>query len=168
MKQRQIILLGISLLTAISSASELDERLTLMQSIRYTDDKQCHYAIGEDEAGNIVNMLIAAHSQPGIDSETVLSALNEALKRGCSLNELDRAGLSPLAAAVLFNDADMVRFLLKHGADTSIKIHRPDSLVNGMNTFEFFDWLMINAAKKNDMRDRTEIQKILAEYNKIP
>lgn len=138
-------------------------RLQLMQNMTYVDEKKCHVAMdGVVEPNSVINLLVAAHSLPNMDKAVVMQALEEAVKRGCDVNERDRAGLPPLAAAVLFNDVTVVRFLLANHADVSQKIERKGSKIDGMDSQQFLNWLLENAAEKGDVRDRSMIQAVLA------
>ena len=148
--------------------AETQQRIELMQSFEYSDEKQCYAVImpGE-EARPILNLLVSSYGLPDFDKAALQSALEAAVARGCDVNELGQAGLSPLHEAVLFNEPDLVRFLLAHGADIEQKIQRPDSAVHELNARQFLDKLLLLAAEgKGDMRDRSAVQAALAQAEK--
>ncbi|MGD8569280.1 MAG: hypothetical protein PVJ39_14430 [Gammaproteobacteria bacterium] len=79
------------------------------------------------------------------------------IAKGMDVNSKSRIdGLTPLQAAILLNDHNLVAYLLKKGADPSI----PDR-DNGMTAREF---LKLLTEKKPDV-DRSLVRKELNSYN---
>ncbi|EGZ46163.1 ankyrin repeat domain-containing protein [Neisseria wadsworthii] len=139
---------------------------------RYTDSRQCHVYTSPHTWGSLIHILVSEHSHPlfGLNQEQVLEKLEQAIQRGCSLKEKDLAELTPLQAAILFNDADMADFLLKHGANpyARIQFSNKSRKSNGKNSFEFLD-LLIEAETKSSLpnpsfRNRSKLKQILQSY----
>lgn len=156
------LLATIGSMSVMAQAHTSDKRAELEQSFQYSDASQCHTKSPDGKDINIVNQLVAAHHLPTIDGAQVMIALQEAVKRQCNMNERDKAGLTPLAAAVLFNDAEIVDFLLKHGAEIDAKIERAGSAVDGMNVSEFLDYILQREAQAKQPVDRSPIQALIA------
>lgn len=153
---------------SVKEAAEAQQRIELMQNFEYSDEKQCYAVIVPGEEANpILNLLVASYGLPDFDKAALQSALEAAVARGCDVNELGHSGLSPLHEAVLFNEPELVRFLLAHDADIEQKIQRPDSAVHELNARQFLDKLLLLAAEgKGDMRDRSAVQAALAQAEK--
>jgi len=80
------------------------------------------------------------------------------VKKGVSTNKLSVIdGLTPLHAAVVINDAELVKFLLENGADPMLK----DSQYK-LASIDFVDYLQ----KKNPSTDRLKVRQQLQEYGR--
>ena len=84
------------------------------------------------------------------------------VKKGINLNKVSPlTGNTPLSSAVVFNKPDLVKYLLAHGADPSIKTN-DDSLgaFNHHTPLEIAEMM-----QKNKMQpDRSEVIQILKEH----
>lgn len=152
-----------------SAQSESSEQSLLLDSLlEYTDKQECHVKIaGRDGIFAIIPMLVAAHSFPENNQTEIMVALHTTLNHGCDISEPDQAGLQPLNAAILFHDLVMVRYLLQQGADPYLPIHRPDSPVDGLNSFEFLQQIKKAEQLKKTLqapRDFSAIEAVLNLY----
>lgn len=139
----------------------------------YTDSRQCHiYSTSSDISGSLIHALVSEHSYSilGLNKKQVLEKLEQAIQCGCSIEKKDLAELTPLQAAILFNDTDMAEFLLKHGADPYARIQFSDTKrkSNGKNSFEFLD-LLIEAEKQHSLpnppfKNRSKLKQVLQSY----
>jgi len=88
-----------------------------------------------------LNFTLFGYGQPPFNSSRDNRALHVAkilIKRGANVNAIDaNSGRSPLHEAVLMNQHEVVKFLLKHKADPMLKVKRPKSKFHGMNALEF-------------------------------
>lgn len=155
---------ALCVLSAYAETQAMDnKRLEMMQALQYTDEQQCYVKMGDETPRAIVHQLVASYGLPTIDNAMVMQALQAAIERGCSLQVLDENGLSPLHTAILFNQAEVVQFLLAHGADKHQRIERQGSPVDGLTANEFLDWILINSVEKGDLRDRSAVQTALTK-----
>lgn len=143
-----------------------NKRLEIERNFEYSDVYQCYTKSPEGQE-NIINQLVAAHSIPAIDKIKVRDALQIAIARNCDINELDRAGLTPLAAAVLFNDAEMVEFLLKHDANLHAQIQRPNSPVDKMTVPQFLTYLLERETQYELSVNRTQVYALIVAAEKV-
>ncbi len=96
--------------------------------------------------------------------------LNFLLDKGANINLVSPLhGSTPLHAAVLHNDPELVKFLLEHGADPTIRSSRHNL------SFKEFDNMtpleMLNQMEKNrpGLTDRSKVKQILeAKINPAP
>lgn len=152
---------------AAAAPSAEEQRLEMMQTFTYSDEKQCYAVVqAGEEPRPVLNLLVASYGLPDVDNALVQAALEAVIARGCDVNVLGKSGLSPLHEAVLFNEVELVRFLLANGASMETKIERPNSEIDGMNAQQFLDKLLLLAAEQGDTRDRSAVQALLAEHLK--
>ncbi len=94
------------------------------------------------------------------DKEFMYKKLDFFISKGADVNRISRPsdlGLTPLHAAILFKDSELVKYLLSNGADP-LKIE----LGRGMSSYEFVDFLISNNPKKGTDWDDT--RNILMKY----
>ena len=120
---------------------------------------------GQDKTLPVIHALIASRGLPGSNAAELRIAIGTAIANGCDLNEPDIAGLQPLNAAILFNDAEIVALLLEKGADPYQPIHKPGSQIDGVNSFDFLKKIEEKEqARKGDKPDRTAVATALQKY----
>lgn len=162
-----VALVATALMSAVAQQGDVDKRAALEQAFAYSDAAQCHTAGKDNQEDGIVGQLVAAHGLPGIDKQVVLAALEAAVARKCDMNERDyHAGLTPLQMAILFNDADMVQFLLEHGADVHAKAKNSGTEFDGMDAPAFLNYVLDKDAKHAKPADRSKVQALLAAAQK--
>lgn len=61
----------------------------------------------------------------GFGNDRVLRTASSLLAIGCDINERNTMGQAPIHEAVLYNEPEVVRFLLAHGADPTLTISMP-------------------------------------------
>lgn len=145
-------------------------------TIRYSDPARCHVQMSNTApfSGSWVHFLVVEHSYSlfGFSQQEVEKELIQALQRGCSTEEHDLTGLTPLQAAIMFNDAEMAEILLKHGADPYALLDRggKSSKAHGKNSFEFFELLeqaeasQLRKPSDKPFRDRSRLKEVLQNY----
>jgi len=137
-----------------------------LEGVQYSDEKECHIKIeGQDKTLPVIHALIASRGLPGSNAAELRIAIGTAIANGCDLNEPDIAGLQPLNAAILFNDAEIVALLLEKGADPYQPIHKPGSQIDGVNSFDFLKKIEEKEqARKGDKPDRSAVATALQKY----
>ena len=135
-----------------------------IEGVEYSADKECHIKTNAQPMP-VIHALIAARGLPGANADELRIALGTAIANGCDLNEPDRAGLQPLNAAILFNDAEIVALLLEKGADPYQSIHKPGSQIDGANSFDFLQKIEEKEkARKGEHPDRSAVATTLQKY----
>lgn len=138
--------------------------LAEMMNLEYADEARCTIKDNDGVVLAVVPLLVSAHTLEGSDQAMVIKALDESLKvRKCDIHAPDRAGLSALNGAILFNDATMVRYLLEQGADPKRLIEREKSPIHGKNSFEFL--VFLQTIDKEKKHDRQAVEQVLQEYH---
>lgn len=129
--------------------------------IRVLGFRDCNAHVSwTDERTPLVNFLASAYDSNG-QSSRPSSMMAMAHKKGCSFNAHDTAtGLTPIHQAVLFNNVSLAEILIRHGADTRMKIQRPNSKTDNLNAREFAEFLQ----KKNKPTDYSQILKLLSRH----
>ncbi|MFC1743609.1 ankyrin repeat domain-containing protein [Candidatus Riflebacteria bacterium] len=80
------------------------------------------------------------------DPEKILQVAEILLQRGLNINEIGPSGGTALHSAVILNQPELVKFLLKHKADRTIgqKILKGHPM-NGKNPLQVAQWLQKNS-----------------------
>ncbi|MOA31723.1 Ankyrin repeats (3 copies) [compost metagenome] len=94
--------------------------------------------------------------------ERSLQVIDVALSAGCSIDEPDEVGSTPLVAAILFNEPELVRLLLQRGADPYRRIVSPLKFTNGLDAFGF----LVQMQEKRPAENRQAIQTELERYRR--
>ena len=152
---------------AKEAGKEAAKPVAAIEGVEYSDAKECHIKIeGQDKTLPVIHALIASRGLPGSNAAELRIAIGTAIANGCDLNEPDIAGLQPLNAAILFNDAEIVALLLEKGADPYRPIHKADSPIDGMNSFQFLEKIQEKekARKNGSPRDYSEVATALQKY----
>lgn len=63
----------------------------------------------------------------GFGRQRVLDTASALLALGCDINERNAMGQAPIHEAILYNEPEVVRFLLAHGADPTLTIAMPSA-----------------------------------------
>lgn len=127
--------------------------------IRTTDKTGCYLTDGSFTGPTIV-LTAGLYHEPGFPRDRALQIIDVALAAGCSIEEPDEVGSTPLAAAILYNEPELVRFLLERGADPYLKLSSPKPYLDGRDAFEIVDFLM----SKQPSQDRSAIQQVMSRY----
>lgn len=118
------------------------------------DSAGCYVKNGEEKLPTI-GAMVALYGTPGLDNDVIIKIIDSAVKSGCNIHEPDNMGLSPLNAAILFNNSKLVLLLLNYGADPKLIISSSKPQINGLNSYEFAAYL----TSKN--QNREEISNVL-------
>ena len=89
----------------------------------------------------VLSFLAAAYGSENADNEKIEAYIARFIKQGCSVNAFDKEGMTPLHLAVLYNQPELVKFLLENNAEQRKKIIRPGGIVNGMQPLKFARFL---------------------------
>lgn len=104
-----------------------------------------------------VALTASAYNISAYDKQNTLKLISTFLAHGCSIEEPDSAGMSPVNVAVLQAKPDLLRFMLKAGANPSVRISGSRPWANGKNSIEFAEKLN----KISPSEQRKEIIRIL-------
>ena len=138
-----------------------------LADLEYSDSKECHLKMPDSgKPLPVIHALLASRGMNSNNQAQLLIALGTAIANGCDINEPDAAGLQPLNAAILFNDAEAVQMLLEKGADPYSPIHKADSPIDGMNSFQFLEKIREKekARKNGSPRDYSAVAAALQQY----
>ena len=84
-----------------------------------------------------VALAASAYDLPSSDKQVVLGLISAFLAHGCSIEQPDSAGMSPVNVSVLTAEPELLRYLLKAGANPSLRITGSRPWANGKNSAEF-------------------------------
>ena len=99
----------------------------------------------------------SAYNIRAYDKQDTLNLISAFIAHGCSIEEPDSAGTSPINVAVLLAEPDLLHFILKAGANPSARISESRPWANGKNSIEFAELLN----KVSPSEQRKEIIRIL-------
>lgn len=112
-----------------------------------------------------LNLTLRAYGMQGFDKSRVLATAEKLIELGCDTDQRNLNGYTAMHEAILYNEADVVRFLLKHGADPAVTIQTGDNepsesrrFFSGMNAMQFTEELQRKSAHAVD---RSGIVKLL-------
>jgi len=145
------------------TSKETAKSAAAIEGVEYSDAKECHIKTA-DKPMPVIHALIAARGLTGSNPDQLRIALGTAIANGCDLNEPDQAGLQPLNAAILFNDAEIVALLLEKGADPYQPIHKPGSQIDGINSFDFLQKIEEKEKTREKAPDRSAVTSALQKY----
>ena len=111
-----------------------------MLDMQYADEQRC-FIIAGDEVRPVMPLLVSSDGLPDVVHDHVLAALDDALVRGCDINQPDLLGLSPLNTAILQGNIALVRYLVEHGADPTLPISSANEEIDGLNSAGLLDIL---------------------------
>lgn len=110
------------------------------------------------------NFLVSGYGMYGEANNRRTLELSELFIQKCA--DIDRVykGFSPLNAAILSNEPELVQHLVLHGADPHKRVERPVSRFDGMAATEF----AVALATHNPTLKPRDISKVLAALNSQP
>ena len=123
------------------------------------DERGCILGNASMQAPTLT-LMAAAYGESEARKGMALAQMKQALEAGCPVDEPDQMGLSALNGAILYDEPELVKLLLAHGADPKRKIVSPKTTVNGLDSFAFLDLL----DKRDGKRDRKAIRALLAAH----
>ncbi|MDH2432554.1 hypothetical protein QCD60_08245 [Pokkaliibacter sp. MBI-7] len=131
----------IPLLLALSAATAQADDIDLKSlGLTMVDKNGCRLSDGSVEISTI-NLMTAAYDEPGLSRESVVRVIKKAIDVGCDVNEPDQIGVSPLNAAILYNQPELVSLFLSHGANAKAKMVSPKASINGLDSCGFLNLL---------------------------
>lgn len=128
-----------------------------LSAIRVAADNGECFVIHEGRQEPSVALTASAYDLPSSDKREVLKLISAFLAHGCSIEQSDSAGMSPVNVAVLTAEPELLRYLLKAGADPSLRITGSRPWANGKNSVEFAQALN----KVNPSAQRAEVMETL-------
>jgi hypothetical protein len=108
-----------------------------LSAIRAAAGKGECFVIHEGRQEPSVALTASAYDLPSSDKQEVLRLISAFLAHGCSIEQPDSAGMSPVNVSVLTAEPELLRYLLKAGADPSLRITGSRPWANGKNSVEF-------------------------------
>lgn len=132
------------------------------RGLRTTDSTGCHMTDGRSTAPTLVAAVELYHDGE-FPRERGLQIIDVALSAGCSIDEADDVGSTPLVAAILYNEPELVRLLLQRGADPYRRISSPKPYMNGRDAFGFLALLQEKLPAENRQAVRAELERYRQE-----
>ena len=110
----------------------------------------------ESPTGYVVN----AYNMPNTDNAKVFEVLAILIDIGCDINARNSFGGVPLHNPVMAGEIQMVRFLLRNGADPFLRFegNERNSHLSGLNSFQ------LSQLTQEKMGRNTEVIGLLREY----
>ncbi len=101
----------------------------------------------------------------GFDNHRVLATASHLIDLGCDIDQRNMTGHTALHEAILYNEPDVVRFLLAHGADPAVTIAAAPRASGEMNRFfaglDSLSFTRELQAKSKHAENREEILQLL-------
>jgi ankyrin repeat protein len=94
------------------------------------------------DTGPVINFLASIYVGENVDTSRVEEYIAEFVSQGCSPDEYDLAGMTPLHGAILFSQPQLVELLLDNNADATKRIKRPGKRVDNMQPLKFAKFLL--------------------------
>ncbi|MCP8467618.1 hypothetical protein NK553_27060 [Pseudomonas sp. ZM23] len=132
MKKTRLALACLPVLLLDLTLARADE----LSGIRAAAEKGECVIVHEGREEPAVALTASAYDLPSSDKQEVLKLISVFLAHGCSIAQPDSAGMSPLNVSVLTAEPDLLRYLLKAGADPSERISGSRPWANGKNSVE--------------------------------
>lgn len=127
----------------------------------HTKDKNpCSLTDGRGFEAPTIVLMAGAYDKLSKDKVAVLKIIETAINAGCAIDEPDELGLSPLNAAILYNEPALVERFLQAGADPYRTIVSSRASIDGLDAFEFLQMLM----NKAPSQDRAALRTVLDRY----
>jgi len=128
--------------------------------LRTKEKNPCRLTDGRGFEAPTIVLMAGAYDKLSRDKAAVLKIIDTAINAGCDIDEPDELGLSPLSAAILYNEPALVERFLQAGADPYRRIASTKASIDGLDAFEFLQMLMT----KVPGQDRTALRAILDRY----
>ena len=132
--RKNVLSVGLALLMFGEARLVMAEDLSGIRAA--ADSRECSVT-HEGRREPVVALTASAYDLPGVDKQEVIGLLDRFLAYGCSIQEPDRQGMSPINVAILIAEADLLLYLLKAGGDPEQKITGSRPWANGRNSIEF-------------------------------
>jgi hypothetical protein len=128
--------------------------------LRTKDKNACRLTDGRGFEAPTIVLMAGAYDKLSSEKVFVLKVIDTAISAGCNIDEPDELGLSPLNAAILYNEPVLVERFLRAGADPYRKIVSSRTSIDGLDAFDFLRLVMTKAPSQ----DRTALLAILDRY----
>lgn len=126
--------------TAVLAQNTGEAAQQAMMDMQYADEQGC-FIINGDEVRPVMPLLVSSDGLPDVAHEHVIAALDDALARGCDINQPDLTGLSPLNTAIVQSNVTLVRYLIEHDADPALLISSASGDISGLDSHGLLDVL---------------------------
>lgn len=149
---------AIALLLSLCSSAACADILQIFEAA--AEQGQCrilHQGISQPA----IALAASAYDLPEVEPAAVIRLLQRFIAQGCSIQEADSAGISPVNVPILTGQPELLKFLLDHGADPYRPISRSKSWANGKNSFALAE--RVYQSKKQPVG--LEIIQILKNYS---
>lgn len=128
--------------------------------LRTTDATGCRLTDGRGFEAPTIVLMAGAYREPSLKPDIALKIIDVAIAAGCDIDEPDALGLSPLNAAVLYNEQVLVKRFLDGGANPYVKIASQKQMLNGKNSFEFLELLETRDKRRDRQNIRLEFDRL--------
>ena len=147
-----------SILFFLTSTLHASEGSLRSVGLETTDSSGCYVTDGKGMVAPTITVMVEAYGKhPRLSNDRILSVIQVASNAGCDMHVTDNVGLTPLNAAILFNEPELVSFLISKGSDPKKIIRSPKQYLNGLNSYQLLE-LLIN---KDKATNRDSIHKVL-------
>lgn len=153
MRSKLLALNFFSILLLGASSAHADD----LSAIRAAASNGDCYVTHEGRREPTIALTASAYDLPDSDKQEVQALISAFVEHGCSVDQPDSAGMSPINVSVLTAEPELLRFLLKVGANPSKRISGSRPWANGKNSVEFAQAL--NKIKPS--AQRAEVLEIL-------
>lgn len=114
-----------------------DVSADVLQDIRSASrNKSCivEYELGREPA---IALAASGYDKPSINQKELLGLIEEFIAAGCPIDAEGSGGMSPINLAVLRVEPELLKVLLRHGANPLLKVSKSKSWINGKGSLEF-------------------------------
>lgn len=134
MRKNNTLSAGLALLMLSETGSAVADDLSGIRSA--ADSRECRIS-HEGAQEPAVALTASAYDLPEVNKQEVIDLLGRFLAYGCSIQEPDSQGMSPINVAILTAEPDLLFYLLKEGGDPRQQITGSRPWANGKNSVEF-------------------------------
>ena len=127
-------------------------------SLRVQSWKGCPAA---ERDTNALGQTLRGYGLEDFDKQRILATASQLIDIGCDINQRSLSGHAAIHEAILYNEPDVVKFLLAHGADTTLTIEVPNELPLEARSFSGLDPLGFAEALHTSAENREEILHLL-------
>ncbi|WP_415845005.1 hypothetical protein ACMYUJ_19785 [Stutzerimonas zhaodongensis] len=128
--------------------------------LRTTDATGCRLTDGRGFEAPTIVLMAGAYRERSLKSDMALKIIDVAIAAGCDIDGPDALGLSPLNAAILYNEPVLVKRFLDGGANPYAKIASQKQMLNGKDSFEFLDLLETRDKRRDRHSIRVELDTL--------
>lgn len=155
--KKSVLSVGLALLMFGDAGLTMADDLSVIRAA--ANQRTCSVTL-EGRVEPVVALAASGYDLPGVDKEELIGLLGKFLAYGCSIQEPDSQGMSPVNVSVLMAEPDLLLYLLKAGGDPRQIITGSKPWANGKNSIEFARLLY----KTEPGAERNSVIEILSSH----